>query len=107
MNGKDDDIRLYKPAIGETPMGIAHVKELTIDELAHIFPRDTDCPCDREKHVDPQCCAAGMCARDDGWDYEPECPTCNGSGIVNPLTAPSDVLCLTSMLCRTCEGTGR
>jgi hypothetical protein len=24
-----------------------------------------DCPCDREKRVDPLCCAAGMCARED------------------------------------------
>lgn len=25
----------------------------------------TDCPCDREKLVDPICCAAGMCAREE------------------------------------------
>lgn len=24
-----------------------------------------DCPCDRERSLDPHCCAAGMCARDD------------------------------------------
>lgn len=24
-----------------------------------------ECPCDREKHVDPLCCAAGMCAREE------------------------------------------
>jgi hypothetical protein len=23
-----------------------------------------ECPCSVERHIDPQCCAAGMCARD-------------------------------------------
>ena len=24
-----------------------------------------DCPCDLERRLDPHCCAAGMCARED------------------------------------------
>lgn len=26
---------------------------------------EAQCPCDREKHIDPWCCAAGMCVRED------------------------------------------
>jgi DnaJ-class molecular chaperone len=34
------------------------------------------------------------------------CMTCLGTGRVNPLTAPPGILCLTSMECPHCEGTG-
>lgn len=39
-------------------------------------------------------------------DDAPVCQTCQGSGIVNPLTAPPGVLCITSMTCPHCEGSG-
>jgi hypothetical protein len=35
-------------------------------------PDHLQCPCDAEHHVDPMCCAAGMCARDkleDRWSH--------------------------------------
>ncbi len=38
------------------------------------------------------------------WD---ECPTCRGSGTVNPLTAPSDFFCAGTTACPHCDGTGR
>lgn len=34
------------------------------------------------------------------------CMTCRGTGHVNPLTAPPEVLCLTLMECPHCEGAG-
>lgn len=45
---------------------------------------------------------------DDWCDDEewPECPTCRGSGFVNPLTAPPTFFCVGTTECPTCEGTG-
>jgi len=36
----------------------------------------------------------------------PECPTCRGTGTVNPLTAPKDFLCFGTQECPHCEGSG-
>ena len=36
----------------------------------------------------------------------PRCHTCNGSGTVNPLTAPKGYLCLSVTTCPACEGSG-
>lgn len=33
----------------------------------------SECPCDRDKTVDPHCCAAGMCVREDD-----PCEHCGG-----------------------------
>lgn len=35
-----------------------------------------------------------------------KCPTCCGSGTVNPLTAPSNFVCIGTTPCPTCEGFG-
>lgn len=35
-----------------------------------------------------------------------ECPTCNGRGTVNPLTAPKGFFCVGSTDCPSCDGTG-
>jgi DnaJ-class molecular chaperone len=40
---------------------------------------------------------------DDEW---PKCPTCNGRGTVNPLTAPRGFFCVSTTDCPTCDGTG-
>lgn len=44
------------------------------------------------------------------WDDQecPECPTCKGTGFVNPLIAPKreDFLCLGTTTCPDCEGSG-
>jgi DnaJ-class molecular chaperone len=57
----------------------------------------------------------------DLWEcYEPEdeymepdpelapipCPTCKGSGVVNPLTAPSWYFCVAATTCPACDGSG-
>lgn len=42
---------------------------------------------------------------DDGEDWPP-CPTCKGSGTVNPLTAPQGFVCFVVTECPTCDGTG-
>lgn len=34
------------------------------------------------------------------------CPTCRGSGTVNPLTAPSWYFCAVTTTCPACDGTG-
>ena len=34
------------------------------------------------------------------------CPTCKGQGVVNPLTAPSWFLCVSTTTCPACDGTG-
>ncbi len=34
--------------------------------------RALECPCDHDKTVDPLCCAAGMCAREDEDTYDKE-----------------------------------
>lgn len=34
------------------------------------------------------------------------CPTCKGSGTVNPLTAPADFFCAGTTDCPHCDGTG-
>lgn len=40
-------------------------------------------------------------------DFEPiPCPTCKGSGTVNPLTAPNWYFCIGTTTCPACEGTG-
>lgn len=43
-------------------------------------------------------------AQDDDFD---ECPTCKGSGWVNPLTAPAGFFTATTTTCPHCDGTGR
>jgi DnaJ-class molecular chaperone len=35
-----------------------------------------------------------------------ECPTCRGSGTVNPLTAPQGHFCVGTTDCPTCDGFG-
>jgi DnaJ-class molecular chaperone len=35
-----------------------------------------------------------------------ECPTCKGTGLVGPLTAPKDFFCLAQTDCPTCDGDG-
>lgn len=47
-------------------------------------------------------------------EYEPQelscpdrCYTCDGSGIVNPLTSPDGFFCAVSTTCPDCEGSGR
>lgn len=51
---------------------------------------------------------AGIVVRgpDDPTEEWPKCPTCNGRGVVNPLTAPEWFFCVGSTTCPTCEGTG-
>lgn len=43
-------------------------------------------------------------------DYElpepPPCETCNGSGTINPLTAPDDYFCVSTETCPSCGGDG-
>lgn len=46
---------------------------------------------------------ACMDCMDDGDD---ECPTCNGRGTVNPLTAPADFFCVGTTTCPRCDGSG-
>lgn len=41
------------------------------------------------------------------WDDDREvCPTCNGHGTVNPLTAPAGFFCVSYATCPHCEGSG-
>ena len=47
-------------------------------------------------------------------EYEPEeiscydrCPTCNGRGTVNPLTAPDHFFCTGTTDCPDCDGIGK
>ena len=47
----------------------------------------------------------------DGFDFDEDqdliqCPSCRGTGYVNPLTAPSGFFCATTTQCPTCDGTG-
>lgn len=40
-------------------------------------------------------------------DQQDECPTCNGKGTINPLTAPYWIQPIfTTQLCPDCDGTG-
>lgn len=48
---------------------------------------------------DIDCPAAG--------DDSDRCPTCKGTGYVNPLTAPADFFCVGTTDCPHCDGTGR
>lgn len=47
------------------------------------------------------------------FEFEPEeddldaCPTCRGSGVVNPLTAPPGFFTAVTTECPHCDGTGR
>ena len=41
---------------------------------------------------------------DDDWD---QCPTCNGCGTVNPLSAPADFFRAGTTDCPSCDGLGR
>ena len=59
------------------------------------------CECE-ERMVDPMMC--GGCEDDDGAFG---CATCNGTGLINPLTNQDAVLCLSTMDCPHCDGTGR
>lgn len=36
----------------------------------------------------------------------PDCPTCGGRGVVNPLTAPEGFFCVSTTDCPTCDGSG-
>ena len=58
------------------------------------------CVCGREVEECPECDGAPT---DGEWGY---CPTCQGSGRVNPLTAPKGTLCLAAMDCPHCDGKG-
>lgn len=40
------------------------------------------------------------------WCDTPQCSTCKGVGSLNPLTAPPHILCLSTMTCDDCGGTG-
>jgi len=42
---------------------------------------------------------------DDDYDFVP-CPTCRGSGFVNPLTCPPSMFCVGTTECPSCEGSG-
>ncbi|WP_367575717.1 zinc finger domain-containing protein [Pelagibius litoralis] len=39
-------------------------------------------------------------------DEDISCPTCKGSGYVNPLTAPKGFFCVSTTECPHCDGTG-
>lgn len=49
--------------------------------------------------------AIGMCAVCAN-EETPACPTCKGSGHVNPLTAPKGFLCIGTTECPDCDGSG-
>lgn len=49
-------------------------------------------PCDECGKYDCRC-----------WD----CPTCKGTGTVNPLTCPDDFFCAGTTDCPHCDGTGK
>lgn len=40
-------------------------------------------------------------------EYDDACPTCEGRGTVNPLTAPKSFFCTSTTDCPHCDGTGR
>lgn len=56
-----------------------------------------------DEHECPACDPAGYIDESEEW---PACPTCQGSGMVNPLTAPEGFLCLSTTECPSCEGSG-
>lgn len=58
---------------------------------------------DKQIEAAPKAMALSV-ASDDDWDY---CPTCQGSGRVNPLTAPKGSLCVAAMDCPDCDGKGQ
>lgn len=50
---------------GQMTMGHGATESGAIIDLHQALCDERDeCPCDRDKTVDPQCCAAGMCTRD-------------------------------------------
>ncbi len=62
------------------------------------------CPATRNLCLDEWCISNRDCfIQQDQW---PTCPTCNGSGTVNPLTAPAGFFCVSTAECPTCEGSG-
>lgn len=52
---------------------------------------------------DPPC---DECGKDIGECHCLDCPTCKGTGTVNPLTAPADFFCASTTDCPHCDGTG-
>lgn len=50
--------------VGGGPIGFGATESEAILEL-HMELGGDECPCDRDKVVDPQCCAAGMCVREE------------------------------------------
>lgn len=62
----------------------------------------------------PECKGTGNSTYDDGpcafcWGDATDgwmCPTCRGSGTVNPLTAPKGFFCVATTDCPHCEGSG-
>ena len=49
---------------GQMPVGHGTTESEAILDLHMVLcDEHEECPCDRDKVVDPQCCAAGMCAR--------------------------------------------
>jgi len=43
---------------------------------------------------------------DAGFEPPLDCPTCNGRGTVNPLTAPENFFCVGTTDCPMCDGSG-
>ena len=59
--------------------------------------------CPTPEYDDPPC---DFCGRDPSDCHCYDCPTCKGRGTVNPLTAPSGMLCISTTECPTCDGSG-
>lgn len=58
------------------------------------------CDCSKVRVLPCNCDCMG------GGEEWPECPTCNGRGTVNPLTAPKGFFCVSTTDCPSCDGTG-
>lgn len=61
---------------------------------------------DRERYDHCRDCTSFTYCRRNNRCKHFECPTCNGRGVVNPLTAPSGYFCTGTTDCPSCDGTG-